>query len=148
MRPIIIVISHGKMAQATVETAQMIAGECEFLYSVGLFDSGGVTQFLTDFEQVVRLFDTEREFLILADLYGGTPFNVASTYLKNYALMRIVTGFNLGMVLEAILSEGRKINELSEYVSRNALDSIDLLSPEKLIEKLNLQSDDDEIEFD
>jgi len=66
--------------------------------------------------------------LILCDIYGATPFNIASKALR-LALDEglnghLVTGTNLCMVLKALTAQQKNPEELSEQVRQGAVRGI------------------------
>ena len=52
--------------------------------------------------------------LILADLYGATPCNIAQRLSEHRARLRWVAGLNLPMLLRVLNYAGRPLDELTE----------------------------------
>lgn len=96
----IIVASHGKFAEELVHSSFMIFGEQENVSSLGFYPGEGIDDLRGKYKQVL---DNTRnnESVILVDLFGGSPFNVAVEMASTYQNIKIVTGVNLGMLLEA-----------------------------------------------
>ncbi len=107
----IVLISHGLMAQGVKSSLEMIIGSQEHVHVVSMpADSGDNVQFENDLNAKMKALNGEK--LIIADLLGGTPCNVA---LKNYAedeAVSVIAGMNLPMVLEAAVNEEISIDEL------------------------------------
>ncbi|HUH88553.1 MAG TPA: PTS sugar transporter subunit IIA [Pusillimonas sp.] len=66
--------------------------------------------------------------LILCDIYGATPFNIASRVVRNLTArgtdVALVTGTNLCMVLKALTDNHENPEALSEKVREGALKGI------------------------
>jgi mannose/fructose/sorbose-specific phosphotransferase system IIA component len=102
----ILVVSHGRFAEAMLESAAMICGELEDAFAVGLLP-GQTPEGLSESVRAA-LGDDDRAVLILTDVLGGTPHNVASAaFAEARARSRTVacvSGINLGVLLEALTS--------------------------------------------
>ena len=80
----------------------MIVGEQENVAAVVLQPSEGPDDIRKKIEEAAASFDTD-EVLVLADLWGGTPFNQAnSIYEQNKDKWAIVAGLSLPMLIEAL----------------------------------------------
>lgn len=66
--------------------------------------------------------------LILCDIYGATPFNIASRSVRNLTErgmdVALVTGANLCMVIKALTDNQDNPEELSEKVRQGALKGV------------------------
>lgn len=66
--------------------------------------------------------------LILCDIYGATPFNIASSALKLMTekgmVAHLITGTNLCMVLKALTDQQENPDKLSENVRLGAMKGI------------------------
>ena len=98
----IIIASHGEFAEGILQSATMIVGEQENVAAVVLQPSEGPDAIRKKIEEAAASFDTD-EVLVLADLWGGTPFNQAnSIYEQNKDKWAIVAGLSLPMLIEAL----------------------------------------------
>lgn len=99
----ILILSHGNLAKSFYETSEMIIGKLEGVSFCGLLPGESLQEFE---EQVIKLADelyTEDGLLVLIDLYGGTPSNLAIMKLLNrYERVYLVSGVNLPILLEAL----------------------------------------------
>jgi mannose/fructose-specific phosphotransferase system component IIA len=102
----IVVASHGDLAHAMLGSAAMICGPIADAVAVDLQPD----QSPEDYDGALRsaMGDDGRPVLILTDLLGGTPHNVATFICcesRGTSLsMACVSGTNLGMLLEAATS--------------------------------------------
>lgn len=111
----IIVMSHGKMAAETVESAKMIVGELIDIAVVSMEAEDGLTGTQAKLDEILKSYG-DVPTLIIADLKGGTPCNVATMALGEYTQLRVLSGLNLAMLIEASVSPIEDIDELVNYL--------------------------------
>lgn len=122
----VIVVTHGGLAESFYETAGMFITERNGLTVLGL----GVD--LEKFKNELRTAVVESEateLLILADLFGGTPFNSAAALCREARTagkqIEILTGLNLPMLLEILpFAEDMSCSELKEMALRAGREGI------------------------
>lgn len=101
----IVFVGHGEFPAAMKNSAEMIAGENDHLYSVSLVPEDGKEEFVQKLRLVDQLLETYETILIFADLLGGSPCNAAiETYVENEKV-QLISGMNLPMVLTAIMAD-------------------------------------------
>ena len=98
----IVVVGHGDLAGAMVATAEMICGPLPDVHAVGLLATDSPESFSE------RLFDAagdpDGRLLILTDLAGGTPHNVALAATRRLPRALLISGVNLAVLIEAAMS--------------------------------------------
>ena len=94
----IIVVGHGEFSLGLTNAAEMILGEQENMVAVPLLPIDSPQTYLEKLNKAVSPYD---ELVILADLKGGTPANIASFIVKDKNC-KCITGANLPMLLEMI----------------------------------------------
>ncbi|KAA9300163.1 MULTISPECIES: PTS sugar transporter subunit IIA [Aerococcus] len=92
----LVLISHGSFSQGIKESAEMIMGPQENIYSLSLLPEEGAEDFEKKF---VELTDQLDDFVVFADLAGGTPNNVAARQLLEGKQFQLYAGMNLPMVI-------------------------------------------------
>lgn len=97
----LVVASHGGLAAALLDAAAMICGAAEHATAVGLDPTDSPEAYR---DRVVAALAPGRPTLILTDLYGGTPQNVAIAATRS-ADVRCIAGANLGLVIEALTAD-------------------------------------------
>ena len=124
----IVIVSHANLGDALIRAAEMIAGPAESLYSVPLLPDDSPESFGEKLETVLQ--DVKgQETLILIDLFGGTPYNVAARQvLKEH--VECVTGANLPMLLELVMSrDDATLSQLAEDIAQAGQGSVKNLGP-------------------
>lgn len=120
----VVVISHGKLAQAMVETAEMIVGAQRNVHAVGLEPDRNLAWLRDEVEKVMPLADEGEGILFMVDLFGGTPANAvaANPRLSAYECL---CGVNLPMLLEVLIArEQMSLQDLSTHVLTMACQSV------------------------
>lgn len=115
MRANIILTSHGHLAEEILKSAEMIAGDTSSISSVCMMAEDGLEGTTKKLEKQINDY-SGHQIVIIADLYGGTPFNVASILKNKYEGIEVVSGLNLGMVIEALFSQIEDSKELANYL--------------------------------
>ena len=78
----ILVVSHGGLAEAMVRASELIAGKSERVEAVSLEPGVDMDAFNERFCSRVRALDDGSGVLVLADMYAGTPCNVAARNIR------------------------------------------------------------------
>jgi len=122
----IIVVSHGDLAKAYVDSATMLVGEPEQLSIAGIYPGDSPETFYSLVEQCIKDSDTGDGVVALTDLYGGTPNNMVARLSREYNI-RILTGANLPMVMYAITerTEDMTTQELVDGLLTTGLEGIE-----------------------
>lgn len=106
----LILISHGDFCQGLKQTAEMILGELPYVQTVSLYPEESVEDFQQKFEDALKI-SANIPAVVLCDIMGGTPCNVAMRYLDHLA--GLYSGMNLPMVI-SIVSEQSTDSLLSD----------------------------------
>lgn len=103
----IIVAAHGTLASAAVEAAGMFLGEQEKVECIAFQPGDSLETLLERFQQAAGRLGGEDGLLILTDLQGGSPCNVATLLQKTMEGVRTVYGFSVPMLLEVLEARDR-----------------------------------------
>lgn len=116
----IILISHGSMAEGVKASLEMIVGKQDHVHVVALTPDGDNRQF--EEELLKKMKALNGSSLIIADLLGGTPCNVAlSNYLES-GNVEIIAGMSLPLVIEATLNSTATVKELIQAATTGIVD--------------------------
>lgn len=104
----LILVSHEGVASGIKKSVDMITGDVENIEIVELTEKNGVTGFTEQLaSKMKKLSESNSEYIIIADLKGGTPFNQSMLAIYENDLVNIVnliSGLNLPLVLEALFT--------------------------------------------
>lgn len=116
----IILISHGSMAEGVKASLEMIVGKQDHVHVVALTPDGDNRQF--EEELLKKMKALNGSSLIITDLLGGTPCNVAlSNYLESENV-EIIAGMSLPLVIEATLNSTATVKELIQAATTGIVD--------------------------
>lgn len=134
----IIIATHGTLAEAFKSTLKMFTNDIDDVYSVGLTETG-VEEFKEKIDNIMKkAYEDGKEILVLADLFGGTPFNTAMLEIKGkYKNVEVIAGVNLPLLIEATLLRGEDLKSSMETLKTLAQDAI-MIPPSSAVD------DDDE----
>lgn len=145
MKASLLLMSHGRMAQEMLASAQMIAGEIPNAQVVCMMDNDGLAGAQKMAGEALAKWNDGRPLLIMVDLMGGTPSNVAAQEAAQRPNTALVAGVNLGMVVEYALSDIEDLDALAAHVAEAGQGSISVADIPHAGEGA---ADDEEIELD
>lgn len=93
-----LILTHGGLARELLSAAQTISGRLSAFEALSLDWNDGVDEARAQIAAALQRLDQGDGVLILTDMYGGTPCNVASLFHQP-GKVEILTGVNLPMVL-------------------------------------------------
>jgi PTS system N-acetylgalactosamine-specific IIA component len=108
----IVIAGHGTLPAAMLATAELICGGIPDLAAVGLAPTETPDHYAESLRAAIG--HDHRPVLVLCDLLGGTPFNVASAIARRSSRVVCVAGTNLAILVEAALATGALDDELVE----------------------------------
>ncbi len=93
-----VVVTHGQLATELLNAAETIVGEAPHLtaVSIGWHDDIEVACELV--REAIDRVNQGRGVILLTDMLGGTPTNIAATFLGQQAV-EVITGVNLPMLI-------------------------------------------------
>ena len=104
-------LSHGTLCKEMYESLKLIVGDVSNFGYILQPEDGNLSEYE---DNLKKMLDENDEILVLTDLLGGSPLiSLAKIYSANKSKyaghVKIVTGMNLGMLLEV----NAQINQLS-----------------------------------
>jgi N-acetylgalactosamine PTS system EIIA component len=110
----IVIAGHGSLPGALLASAELICGEIPDIAAVGIAPHESPDHFAEALRTAIG--HDHRRVLVLTDLLGGTPFNVAAAIASRSGRVVCISGANLGMVVEAAMSQGELDEALTERI--------------------------------
>jgi PTS system mannose-specific IIA component len=124
----VLVLTHGRLAEELVQAATTIVGAVDGMEAVSIGwddDVSGARERIQ--EAVTRLAGTEGA-LILTDMFGGTPTNIALSLLER-GKVEVVTGVNLPMLIKFTnLREAISLSEVAKRIAEQGRRAIHVAS--------------------
>ncbi|SRR6266568_3324863 len=123
-----LIVTHGRLAIELLNAAEMIIGEIHHITAVSLGWHDDVAMATSMIEKAIERVKSPDGVLILTDMFGGTPTNIASTFLDP-GNVEVVTGVNLPMLIKlAQMEEGQTLALAANLVRDQAQSSIYIAS--------------------
>jgi mannose PTS system EIIA component len=97
----VVVVTHGQLATELVNAAETIVGELPRFAAVSIGWHEDTEDARTEIEQAIARVDDGEGVLILTDMFGGTPSNLAMTFLVA-GRVEVITGVNLPMLIKLV----------------------------------------------
>jgi PTS system mannose-specific IIA component len=111
-----LLLTHGGLARELLAAADKISGRLSGFEALSLDWGEGFDQAWSQVGEALERLDQGDGVLILTDVYGGTPCNVAMTFYQA-GKIEILAGVNLPMILrmacQAGSDGGRSVSELA-----------------------------------
>ncbi|EOB2799913.1 PTS mannose/fructose/sorbose transporter subunit IIAB [Enterococcus faecalis] len=108
------------MAEGVKVSLEMIVGRQEHVNTVSLRPDSDNLQFEKELNEKMKALNGTT--LIIADLLGGTPCNVATKNYLNVDGVEIIAGMTLSVVIEAVVNQQASIKELVCLAQENIVD--------------------------
>ena len=112
----VLLISHYTLAESLKETVSLIIGEKDNLDILALMKDDKIEDFTEKLKKKVSELDKGNGVLIMADMFGGTPSNASLAAYAEDDRVAIITGFNLPLVIEAVMHSGKPLAELNSML--------------------------------
>jgi len=112
----ILVGSHGNYAKEALKSAEMVIGDQSNTASFTLTETMDLAMTIKEAQNAYHSLDNEAGTLILTDIVGGTPTNVATVLKKKEENVSLLAGFNMPLLLEALLNREKELDDLVYYL--------------------------------
>ncbi|HEX8722674.1 MAG TPA: PTS sugar transporter subunit IIA [Pyrinomonadaceae bacterium] len=111
-----VIVSHGQVANELLSAAETIIGPVRHITAVSIGWHDDVEAAKNEIRRAVERVAEGGGVLLMTDMFGGTPTNIASMFLQR-GEVEVVTGVNLPMVIKlASQSEGVGLEEVARLV--------------------------------
>lgn len=128
----IFVVTHGNLSKSLIETCELITGPIGNIDYLSLNKEDNIESFHFEFLKKMTQF-CEEEVIVLVDMIGGSPCNIASLELKKKKNFYLISGVNLPMLIELVLTRDQfTMDELLNNMENIAKKSIKNLNSELL----------------
>ena len=109
----IILVTHGKLAEHFIDAMEHVVGAQEQIAAICIGPSDDMEQRRAEIAAAIEQVDSGKGAIILTDLFGGTPSNLAISLLEA-GRIEVIAGINLPMLIR--LAGARKAMDVSEAV--------------------------------
>jgi PTS system mannose-specific IIA component len=122
----ILVVSHGKLAEALISSVQFLVGNLDRVKGISIWPRDRKEEVEDRIQKGVGEVDDGDGVVILTDVLGGTPTNL-SLSISEDEKVEVVTGVNLPMLLTlSSYQKGKSLEEISRLAKKSGRRSIAL----------------------
>jgi PTS system mannose-specific IIA component len=118
----VVICTHLNLAQALIETLEMIVGELPAAEAVCVRPGDSQDDIRRRLGEAIAKVDDGDGVVVLCDMFGGTPANLAIPMLSER--VEVVTGVNLPMLLKLYTHRDRPLAEVATSLCEHARQSI------------------------
>lgn len=112
----IILLTHGSLGKSFLETLESIMGEQENVISISIYPNDDPDKKREELYKAIDLMDNGKGVVILTDMFGGTPSNLAMSAL-GVKPIEVIAGVNLPMLVKFV--ENRMFCVLPEAAQKS-----------------------------
>ncbi len=109
----IVLVTHGLLAQEFAAALEHVVGKQDYLATISLYSQDDIEVKQEEIIQAVHTVENGDGVVILTDMFGGTPSNLAHSLLDTHEV-EIVAGMNLPLLIK--LASVRQTKPLREAV--------------------------------
>lgn len=113
----LVVATHCRLGEELLATAAAVCGPLAQAQAISLSSEQSMDEARARLGEAIHAVDTGDGVLVLTDMFGGTPANLALTFLDDH--IEVVTGVNLPMLLKlgTLRAEGKDLAATAELLS-------------------------------
>lgn len=111
----LVLVTHGQLASQFVAAMEHVVGPQEHVVSICIGPDDDMEQRRRDILEAVDLVDKDDGVILLTDMFGGTPSNLAISIMDK-AKVEVIAGINLPMLIK--LASVREQMSLSDAVDK------------------------------
>lgn len=111
-----VIVTHGHLAGELLAAAEMIIGPISHITAVSIGWHDDVDVARDEVQRAIARVSQGAGVLLMTDMFGGTPTNIASMFLED-GKVEVITGINLPMVIKLASHSGQEsLNEVARRV--------------------------------
>lgn len=121
-----VIVTHGHLASELLATAEMIVGPISNITTASIDWHDDVDVAREALERAITQVSQGRGVLLLTDMFGGAPTDIASMFLDDSAV-EVISGVNLPMIIAlAKQTHQQSLAEVARSVRDSGTDGIHL----------------------
>jgi PTS system mannose-specific IIA component len=124
----VVVVAHYRLGEEFLQALRLIVPEAHHFAAVSVGPKQSVEEMRAAISEAIDRVDAGSGTLILTDMFGGTPSNIALSFLGERRV-EVVTGVNLPMLIKlATLRKEQPLEELASFIKGYGQRNISLAS--------------------
>jgi PTS system mannose-specific IIA component len=102
----IVIVTHGKLAEAFVTVTEHVVGKQTHMKAVGIEPEDDAEKAREQIVAAIREVNAGQGVVVLTDMFGGTPSNLAISVMKQEGV-EVIAGVNLPMTIKLASVRGK-----------------------------------------
>ena len=124
----VLVVSHYRLGEEMLQALRLIVPDGPPFHAVGIDPGMGVDEMRAAISKGLDEADRGEGVLVLTDMFGGTPSNLAISVLGQ-GPVEVIAGINLPMLIKlATLSDEKPLEELAPFIKSYGQRNVSLAS--------------------
>ncbi len=124
-----VIVCHGGLADGLIQAMEMITGPQPDVVAIRLDEDDSIDELESRVETAVQDRSAGQGILILVDLFGASPFNISTRVATRNDQVEVITGVNLGMLVETVLQrDSTSFRKLAAIARDAGVGSVKILS--------------------
>lgn len=115
----LILVTHGKLAEEFVAAMQHVVGRQEAVKTVCIGPNDDMEARRSEISAAIKAVDAGQGVIILTDLFGGTPSNLAISLMQK-GKVEVIAGINLPMLIRLAKARGCMTLDKAVVAARDA----------------------------
>jgi len=107
----LVIVTHGQLATELRRATEHVVGPQDNMETVCIGPDDDMERRRDDIRAAVKRVDDDNGVILLTDMFGGTPSNLAISMLRD-GKVEVLAGVNLPMLIK--LAEARRTSNLAE----------------------------------
>lgn len=120
----ILIITHNNIGQQLLETARVMLGTCPLkTVSLAIHNDCNLETSIAEAEALLDDLNSGEGVLVLTDMYGSTPSNIANRLASENSVI-VISGVNLPMLIRVLNYPRLNLAQLAEKARSGGHDGI------------------------
>jgi PTS system mannose-specific IIA component len=94
-----VLVTHGRLAMEFIAALEHVVGPQKDVAGISIGPDDDMEQRRQDIREAIQRVDTGGGVVILTDMFGGTPSNLAISFMER-AKVEVIAGINLPMLIK------------------------------------------------
>lgn len=104
-----VIVTHGKLAEAFVSVTEHVVGKQQQMIAIGIEPEDDAEQARERIVKAIADVNQGKGVVILTDMFGGTPSNLAISVMKADGV-EVIAGVNLPMMIKLASLRGKDVS--------------------------------------
>ncbi|MGD2132562.1 MAG: PTS sugar transporter subunit IIA [Maricaulaceae bacterium] len=107
----ILIVTHGRLSEELLAATEHVVGDLERARALAIGPDDDLERRRADIEKAIKAVNDGSGVVIVTDMFGGTPANLAITFLEK-GKVEVLAGANLPMLVK--LAEARETMKVAD----------------------------------